>query len=123
MVELTGAELVAGLEEALVRATPGNTRNAALIPSHNLAYAFDLSRPPGSRLVSLSLDGRPVEPEATYRVAVNNFIASGGDGFAFLARARPVGGGTLDLDALETYLAKGASARAGARVRDLTPVE
>ena len=121
MVELTGAELIAGLEEALSRAMPGNVRNALLIPSHNLGYAFDLSRPVGSRLVSLTLDGRPVEPGATYRATVNNFIASGGDGFAFLARARPVAGGILDLDAIESYLSDGVAAPTGARVRDLTP--
>lgn len=108
VVELTGAELIAGLEEALARATPGNVRNALLIPSHNLSYAFDLSRPVGSRLVSLMLDGQAVEPDATYRVTVNNFIASGGDGFAFLTRARPVAGGVLDLDAIEAYLAGGS---------------
>jgi len=121
VVELTGAELIAGLEEALARAAPGNARGALLIPSHNLAYAFDLSRPEGSRLVSLMLDGRPVEPGATYRVAVNNFIASGGDGFTFLARARAVGGGALDLDALQEYISQGVPAPAGDRVRDLTP--
>ena len=54
---------------------------------------------------------------------MNNFIASGGDGFAFLARARPVGGGTLDLDALETYLANGVAAPASDRVRNLTPAQ
>ena len=121
VVELTGAELIAGLEAKLARATPGDVRNALLIPSHNVGYAFDLSRPAGSRLVSLTLDGRQVDPAATYRAAVNNFIASGGDGFAFLARARPVAGGVLDLDALEGYLADGVSAPAGDRVRDLTP--
>jgi 5'-nucleotidase len=121
VVELTGTELIAGLEAKLAHARPGDVRNALLIPSHNVAYAFDLSRAAGSRLVSLTLDGRPVDPAATYRAAVNNFIASGGDGFAFLARARPVAGGVLDLDALEGYLAGGVAAPAGDRVRNLTP--
>jgi len=123
VVELTGAELLAGLEAKLARATPGDVRGALLVPSHNLEYAFDLSRPAGSRLISLTLDGRPVEPALTYRAAVNNFIASGGDGFTFLARARPVAGGVLDLDALETYLAGGVAAPTGDRVRNLTPAE
>jgi 5'-nucleotidase len=122
VVELTGSELIAGIEAKLARATPGDVRNALLIPSHNVAYAFDLSRPAGSRLLSLTLDGRPLDPAASYRAVVNNFIASGGDGFAFLAKARPVGGGVLDLDALETYVAAGVAAPKDDRVRDLTPV-
>jgi 5'-nucleotidase len=123
VVELTGAELTAGLEAALARAAPGNARAALLIPSHNVFYAFDLSRPAGSRLVSLILDGRPLDPGTAYRVTVNNFLASGGDGFAFLTRARPVAGGVLDLDALQGYLAGGVAAPAADRVRDLTPAE
>ncbi|MGV3553903.1 MAG: bifunctional metallophosphatase/5'-nucleotidase [Croceibacterium sp.] len=123
VVELTGAELTAGLEAALARAAPGNARAALLVPSHNVFYAFDLSRPAGSRLVSLTLDGRPLDPGTTYRVTVNNFLASGGDGFAFLTRARPVAGGVLDLDALQGYLAGGVAAPAADRVRDLMPAE
>jgi 5'-nucleotidase len=123
VVELTGAELIAGLEDRLARVTAASARGALLIPSQGLEYAFDLSRPSGARLVSLTLDGKPIEPGATYRVAVNNFLASGGDGFAFLARARPVGGSVLDLDALETHVAGGVAAPAEPRVRDLTPAE
>ena len=123
VVELTGAELTAGLEAALARAAPGNARATLLIPSHNVFYAFDLSRPAGSRLVSLTLDGRPLDPGTAYRVTVNNFLASGGDGLAFLTRARPVAGGVLDLDALQGYLAGGVAAPAADRVRDLTPPE
>jgi 5'-nucleotidase len=121
VLELTGADLIAGLEEALARAAPGAARNALLIPSHNLHYEFDLSRPPGSRLLSITLDGRPLDPTATYRAAANNFIASGGDGFAFLTRARPVGGGGSDLDALIAYIAGGIAAPEGMRVIDRTP--
>lgn len=121
VVELTGAELIAGLEAALAVATPGSARSRLLVPSHNLHYAFDLSRPAGSRLLSITLDGRPLDPSATYRVTANNFIAAGGDGFGFLAAARPVAGGGLDLDALAAYLARGVAAPAEARVEDRTP--
>lgn len=121
VVELTGADLVAGLEEALARSTAATVRRNLLVPSGNLHYAFDLSRPAGSRLVEVLLDGRTLDPAATYRATVNNFIASGGDGFAFLAQARPVAGGRLDLDALEAYLSGGVAAPEDRRVTDLTP--
>ena len=121
VVELSGAELIAGLEAALAAATPATARARLLVPSHNLRYAFDLSRPAGSRLLGITLDGGPLDPAVAYRVTVNNFIAAGGDGFAFLAAARPVAGGGLDLDALAAYLARGVAAPAEARVEDRTP--
>ncbi|WP_305096813.1 bifunctional metallophosphatase/5'-nucleotidase [Croceibacterium aestuarii] len=120
VLELSGADLVRGLETALARSDI-EPQKALLIPSGNLHYAFDVSRPAGSRLVSATLDGRPIDPEEKYRVAANSFISGGGDGFDFLARAKPVAGGVSDLDALAAYLADGPNAPRDARVENLTP--
>lgn len=35
----------------------------------------------GGRVASVSVGGRPIDPDATYRVATYNFIADGGDGY------------------------------------------
>jgi 5'-nucleotidase len=44
-------------------------------------------------------------PTRTYRVTINNFIATGGDGFTtFLGATNPLGG-AQDIDALSAYLA------------------
>ena len=120
VIAISGADLRAGLEHALGREDV-DAQKAMLIPSANLHYSFDYSRHAGSRLVDLTLDGKPIDPAATYRVAANNFIASGGDGFTFLAKGKPVGGGTNDLDALETYIAKGIVTPQDKRVQNLTP--
>jgi 5'-nucleotidase len=45
-----------------------------------------------------------IEPAADYRVTVNSFLATGGDGFAVLNEGRNRLGGAVDTDALETYL-------------------
>lgn len=36
--------------------------------------------------VNIELNGRPLDPNATYRIAVNDYIAKGGSGFAVLKR-------------------------------------
>lgn len=44
-------------------------------------------------------------PTRTYRVTVNNFMATGGDGFSVLTDGAAVQGGAQDIDALVAYLA------------------
>ncbi|MEO6151538.1 MAG: bifunctional metallophosphatase/5'-nucleotidase [Croceibacterium sp.] len=97
---LTGAELRQTIEQSL--AATGDPRNA--IPSAGLAYSFDMTRPAGSRVVSLTFDGKPVDPAARFRVTTNSFLASGGDGYAALKVTRDVTQGGVDLDALEAWL-------------------
>ena len=70
----------------------------------------------------MALDGRPVDPAAAYRVTVNNFLASGGDGFSVLSASRPVGDAGPDLDALEAWIARGVRVPAAGRVIDATPL-
>ena len=44
-------------------------------------------------------------PAKTYRVTVNNFIATGGDGFTVLLGGTSPLGGAQDIDALTAYFA------------------
>ena len=41
---------------------------------------------------------------ASYRVTVNSFLATGGDGFSVFNAGTDRVGGDVDIDALETYL-------------------
>jgi 5'-nucleotidase len=69
----------------------------------------------------MTLNGKPVDPASTYRVTINNFLASGGDNFTlFAGGSHPVDAG-LDLDATEAYLATNPKAPALGRITDLTP--
>lgn len=118
---LTGAQLKALLEQQFVT-TNGETQvGALLVPSANFRFAYDLSRPAGERIVSMLHDGRPVDPTRTYRVTVNSFLASGGDGFTLLAEGTGTVDAGLDLDALESYLRSGASPSTQDRTESRTP--
>jgi 5'-nucleotidase len=117
----TGAELRAVLEQQFSSGLNTIARPNLLMPSANFRFSFDRSKPEGQRIVAMSLDGRPIDPAKTYRVAINNFLASGGDNFTLLANGRdPVDAG-LDLDATEAYLATNPPVPVLGRITDLTP--
>lgn len=97
---LTGAELKAVLEQGF----DANQPVQFLSPSQGFAYSVDMARPEGQRVVAMTLDGRPIDPAATYRVTTNSFLANGGDSFGVLARQRDAVIGGTDIDALEAWL-------------------
>jgi len=117
--QLTGSQIRAALEQQFTRgALP-----SILSVSEGFSYAFDTSRPAGERVFDIRLSGEPVSPQANYRVALNNFIAQGGDGFKMFAQAPLLAEGPVDVEALEAYIAgeSGRAAPALDRIRNVTP--
>jgi len=96
----TGAQLLALLEQQFDDDGFLQTFSA----SEGFAMAYDLRRPPGSRVVSATLDGQPIDPAATYRVTMNSFLAAGGDSFTVFKDGVDSVTGPVDLDAMEEYL-------------------
>ncbi len=96
---MTGAEIKAVLEQGFDDAGP----EQALAPSAGLAYRFDRRQPVGSRIVSITLGGKPLDPAARYRVTMNGFLAQGGDGFSVFTSAQEAVTGSTDIEALEGY--------------------
>jgi 5'-nucleotidase len=114
----TGAELKAVLEQQF-RDVDGQGRvGSLLIPSAGFRFRYDLARPQGDRIVRMELEGKPIDPAARYRVAVNNFLSSGGDGFSALAVGTDAVDGGMDLDAMEAWLAQGQPVPALGRTKD-----
>ena len=103
---LTGAQLKSLLEQQFTEDAGGGKLGSLLIPSANFRFAYDLSLPKGQRITAMTLDRRPIDPARRYRVTVNNFLASGGDGFSVFAESADAFDAGLDLDALEAYLAQ-----------------
>jgi 5'-nucleotidase len=119
VMTLTGAQLKAALEQQYglpIRA--GFTRPAALAPSAGFTYAVDLSRSAGDRVTEMVLNGAPIAPDRPYRVAVNNYLASGGDGLsAFTAGTDLTDRGIIDVDALVEWIAPGRTPPVPNRIR------
>lgn len=89
---LTGADLAAMLEHGLSR-LGRRGGGGRFLQVAGLRYVFDPARPEGERLVEAQIADAggwfsPLLPEATYRVALTNFLWRGGDGFAVRAKGR-----------------------------------
>ena len=97
---MTGAQIKGVLEEGLDDTGP----KQALAPSTGFVFTYDPARPSGDRIVSITLDGKPLDMAQTYRVTVNGFLGLGGDGFSgFVGKPDTVTGPT-DIDALESWI-------------------
>ena len=55
-----------------------------------LTIEADPSRPPGSRVLSIKVGNAPLDENRMYRVATNDFLARGGDGYTMFRDATPV---------------------------------
>ncbi|WP_410619545.1 bifunctional metallophosphatase/5'-nucleotidase [Amycolatopsis sp. cmx-8-4] len=99
-ITLTGANLKNVLEQQWA---PGVNPKFLQISS-SLHYSYSASAPQGSRISNITVNGTPVDPGATFRVSVNNFLAAGGDGFTEFTKGTNLAGGPVDLDALTAYL-------------------
>ena len=55
-----------------------------------LEASFDPGRPAGHRVTGITIAGRPLALDHTYLLAVNDFIAAGGDGYGVLINAHRI---------------------------------
>ncbi|HYQ91583.1 MAG TPA: bifunctional metallophosphatase/5'-nucleotidase [Candidatus Competibacteraceae bacterium] len=112
---LTAWQLKALLEQQFAGCL-GKTVNRILLPSAGFQFAWDLTQPPCERIRQIMLrtgndldilvqDGTVLNPHRTYRITVNSFLATGGDGFTVLNDGTERLGGAQDIDALIAYFA------------------
>ena len=81
---VTGSQLYAVLENS-VSSLPGS--NGRFLQISGFSYRYDVSKPVGSRVVSVTLDGgTPIAKDMTsYTLALPDFTNAGGDGYTMLA--------------------------------------
>ncbi|MFJ4920824.1 bifunctional metallophosphatase/5'-nucleotidase [Streptomyces sp. NPDC088725] len=111
-VDLTGTQLVTALQQQVSGANEASPKILQI--SKNLHYTLDMTKSGADRVVkdSIRLDGEAIDPAKTYRVAMNEFLAGGGDGFAALGEGANKLVGASDLDMFNAYLAANSSADA-----------
>lgn len=104
-MSLTGRQVRRVLEQQWQPVETGRLFRA-LGTSDGLTWTFDPTRSAGDRITSVTVDGLPLDPEASYRVAVSSFLAEGGDSFSAFTEGTDVRDtGLVDSEAWLVYLA------------------
>jgi len=84
VVEITGAELKAAIENGLSQLPNAGGRFPQV---SGMTVEANIRRPPGSRVTSIRVGGQPLDETKVYRVATNDFLARGSDGYTMFADA------------------------------------
>ncbi len=79
VIELTGADVLAAIENGIDSYPEAK---GAFPHIAGMTVTFDSSKEAGSRVVELKIAGTLVDPAATYTLATNDFLVSGGDGYS-----------------------------------------
>ena len=97
-VTLTGTQLREVLEHALASGRP-----SAHVAGVRVRY--DPRRPAGRRIRGVELQrGSKLQSNAEYRLAVDDFLAAGGNGYAMLGRLNTEPSAMLDVEGIVAYL-------------------
>jgi 5'-nucleotidase len=102
VMTLSGQQLRRLLEDQQPR---GRATPVFLAPSSTLRYRWDSRAPHGQRVQDIRIDGKPLDLARDVRLAVNSFLAEGGDLNSVLRQGRDRVGGGPDLEALVAHLA------------------
>ncbi|GAA4429061.1 5'-nucleotidase C-terminal domain-containing protein [Georgenia halophila] len=76
-VEVTGADLAQALEDGVAQVAD---LGGGFPQVSGMSYAYSPTASAGSRVSDVRVGGRPLDPAATYTVAVPNYVVDGGDG-------------------------------------------
>ncbi len=81
MVEVTGRAIKAALENGFSQVE----QRAGRFPHvSGMQVVYDPRQPAGSRVVSVTVGGQPLDEARTYTLATNDFMMKGGDGYSAL---------------------------------------
>lgn len=98
-MDLTGAQVRTLLEQQWVGQT-----SPRMLQISGLSYTWDNAAPTGAKVLDITAGGVAIDPNASYSVTVNSFMAAGGDNFTVLVQGTNRIGGDVDLDALISYV-------------------
>lgn len=115
---LSGAQIDTLLEQQFTGCGAQNA-NRVLQVSAGFSYTWSASAPACSKVdpSTIKINGVTVDPNGSYRVTVNSFLADGGDNFAVLIQGTDRLGGAVDTDAFESYFAANSPVAPGPQNR------
>lgn len=112
LTELPGSQILLALENGVSQVENGAGRFPQV---SGLTFTLDPSAEAGARVSEVMVAGAPLEMEKVYKVAVNDYILGGGDGYAALGGGKMVtnaGGGNLVANDVMAHVEKLGSVKA-----------
>lgn len=87
LIEVSGQNLLDALENGFSQVESLSGRFPHVSGMH---VAYRPANPSGRRVVSVTVGGRPLDPQARYTLAATHYLATGGDDYDSLATGRPL---------------------------------
>ena len=79
--EVTGAQLRAALEHSVAKIVE-ESESGRFLQISGLQFSYDGRKPPGSRVVQVTINGQALELKKNYTLASGTYLLEGGDGYA-----------------------------------------
>jgi 2',3'-cyclic-nucleotide 2'-phosphodiesterase (5'-nucleotidase family) len=95
---MKGSDVYAALEHGYEKLPVTDGRFA----QSDLQVVYNRFAQPGKRVLRVLLNGKAIDKDATYKVATNDFMAAGGDGYTMFGKK--VSEGSLLSDVFMEYL-------------------
>lgn len=103
-IEMKGEDIYSAIERG-IRKYPDGGVNGGFLHISGAKFVFDASKPAGKRIVSITMDnGEPLDKEKYYKVATNDYLFNGGDGYEEMEDSKLLKKGELLKDVLAKYL-------------------
>ncbi len=97
-MDLTGKQIKDLMENS-------SSRSKGNLHISGMAVDIDLSKPPGSRVSNVKIQGKPLDDNSTYRVATGDFLARGGDWYDTFKEGKNLNYHTkMIIDGLKDYI-------------------
>jgi 2',3'-cyclic-nucleotide 2'-phosphodiesterase (5'-nucleotidase family) len=120
MVEITGKDIKEALENGVSQM---DSRAGRFPQVSGMKLTIDPKAKPGERVVAVEVGGKPLDMAAKYKVASNDFMLAGGDGYGALGRGKVFVGktdGTLMASVVMAHVRKLGSVDAKVEGRIVT---
>lgn len=108
VLEVTGHVVVEALENAFSKLDKTLEEGAGrFLHLSGMSIVVDPKAPPGNKIIRVTRDGQLLDMEATYQLALNHFLATGGDEYEMFLDQKVLvnkATGNLELEHISTYL-------------------
>ncbi|WP_442602881.1 bifunctional metallophosphatase/5'-nucleotidase [Paenibacillus sp. KN14-4R] len=103
VVEVKGSDLKAALENGVSQVETGGGRFPQI---SGMSFTYNPAKPAGSRVVEVKIGGKELDLNKSYKVATNDFMISGGDGYETLKQKNALNTGITLYDLMEEAIIK-----------------